>query len=120
MLGNMSVQLFAGIPVSDLNAAVDWYSRLLGRDVSFRPDDTEAVWELDDNVFVYVKAGRSVVGGALVALTADDLDAFLANAAARGITAAAIEDYGEGTRKALIFDPDGNELGIISVPTEPD
>ena len=112
----MTVQLFTGIPVSDLDAAIDWYGRLLGRDVSFHPDDTEAVWQLDDAVFLYVKSGRSIVGGALAAFTADDLDAFLADAAARGITPADIENYDEGTRKAVFFDPDGNELGVISLP----
>ena len=117
MLGGMAVQLFVGIPVSDLDAAVDWYGRLLGQGVSFRPDDTEAVWQLDDAVFVYVKAGRSVVGGSLAAIIVDDLDTFLADAAARSITPADIEDYDEGTRKAVFVDPDGNEFGVISVPT---
>ena len=114
----MAVQLFAGIPVTDLNAAVDWYDRLLGREVTFRPDDSEAVWQLDDAVFVYVKAGRSVVGGALTAITADDLDTFLAAAEARGISPADIENYDKGARKAVFFDPDGNEFGVISLPAE--
>lgn len=116
MLGGMATQLFAGIPVDDLDAAVDWYVRLLGREVSFRPDDTEAVWQLDDAVFVYVKTGRSVVGGAVTAITTDDLEHFLADAAARRIRPSDIEDYDEGTRKAVFFDPDGNEFGVISVP----
>jgi catechol 2,3-dioxygenase-like lactoylglutathione lyase family enzyme len=114
----MAVQLFAGIPVSDLDVATDWYRRLLGRDVSFRPDETEAVWQLDDAVFVYVKAGRSVVGGALTAITVEDLDVFLGEARTRGITATDIENYDEGTRKAVFFDPDGNEIGVVYVPSD--
>ncbi|WP_314503744.1 VOC family protein [uncultured Microbacterium sp.] len=112
----MTVQLFAGIPVTDLDAAIDWYRRLLGQDVSFRPEESEAVWQLDDAAFLYVKAGRDVAGGALVAITADDLDTFLEDAAGEGITPADIERYDEGTRKAVFFDPDGNELGVISLP----
>jgi len=114
----MAVQLFAGIPISDLDTAVDWYRRLLGRDVSFRPDDSEAVWQLADDVFVYVKAGRPVAGGALAAITTDDLESFLSDAESRGITPADIEQYDEGTRKAVFFDPDGNEFGVIAVPVE--
>lgn len=114
----MAVQLFAGIPVSDLDAAIDWYQRLLGLDVSFRPDDTEAVWQLDEAVFVYVKAGRNVVGGALTAIMVEDLDGFLAAAETRAISATDMEQYDGGTRKAVFFDPDGNEVGVIFVPDE--
>lgn len=114
----MTVDLFSGIPVRDLELAVDWYRRLLGSDVSFRPDDTEAAWQLDEHVFVYLKTGRDVVGGALAAILVDDLDGFLAAAAGRGVEPAEIEDYGGGTRKAVFFDPDGNEFGVGTVPPE--
>jgi hypothetical protein len=38
----MSIDLFAGIPVRDYNAAVAWYERLFGAAPAFMPDDTEA------------------------------------------------------------------------------
>lgn len=114
----MTVDLFSGIPVRELEPSVDWYRRLLGRDVSFRPDDTEAVWQLGEHVFVYLKTGREVVGGALTAILVDDLDAFLASAAGRGVEPTEIEDYGGGTRKAVFIDPDGNEFGVGTVPAE--
>ena len=40
----------------------------------------------------------------------------LEDAAGEGITPADIERYDEGTRKAVFVDPDGNELGVISLP----
>lgn len=113
----MAAQLFAGIPVRDLEVAIDWYTRLLGLEVSFRPDETEAVWQLDEGVFVYVKTGRDVVGGALNAVTAEDLDGLLAGAAERGITPIDVEQY-EDARKAVFVDPDGNEFGVISLPSD--
>lgn len=114
----MIVELFCGIPVRDLEAAIDWYRRLLGAEESFRPDDTEAVWQLNDHLSVYLKAGRDVVGGALSAIFVDDLDGFLSAASARGIVPEAIEDYDGGVRKAVFFDPDGNEFGVGFVPPE--
>ncbi len=44
----MALDLFAGIPVSEYAAAVEWYERLLGSPPSFLPNDIEAVWELAD------------------------------------------------------------------------
>ncbi len=69
----MSIDLFAGIPVRDLERSVGWYRDLLGSDVTFRPDDTEAVWQLGEQTFIYLKAGHPVIGGALVAILVDDL-----------------------------------------------
>ncbi|MCA1671179.1 MAG: VOC family protein, partial [Actinobacteria bacterium] len=42
----MALDLFAGIRVSDYEAARSWYERLLGAEPSFIPHATEAVWEL--------------------------------------------------------------------------
>jgi catechol 2,3-dioxygenase-like lactoylglutathione lyase family enzyme len=37
----MTVDLFAGIPVSDLPRSLAWYERLLGSEPSFLPNDVE-------------------------------------------------------------------------------
>ena len=42
----------------------------------------------------------------------DDLDGFLAAARGRGIEPASQETYGNGVRKAVFRDPDGNEVGV--------
>jgi hypothetical protein len=42
------------MPVSDLGRAKEWYSRLLGADPSFLPNDSEAVWTLEDQRHAYV------------------------------------------------------------------
>lgn len=114
----MPLDLFAGLIVSDLDTAVAWYERLLGADVSFRPDDTEAVWQLDDHRFVYLKTGQGVPGGGLATILVEDLDGFLDRAAARGVGPDDREDYGEGVIKVIFHDPDGNEFGVGTVPAE--
>ncbi len=50
----MLLALFAGIYVSDYQAATQWYARLLGGEPSFIPNDTEAVWELGEHRSIYI------------------------------------------------------------------
>jgi catechol 2,3-dioxygenase-like lactoylglutathione lyase family enzyme len=45
----VTVDLFAGVPVSDYDSALTWYARLLGSEPAFFPDPTEAVWELAEH-----------------------------------------------------------------------
>ena len=42
----MTLDLFAGVAVSDLPRAVRWFDRLFGEVESFEPNDTERVWTL--------------------------------------------------------------------------
>ena len=48
-----------------------------------------------------------------------DLDAMVAEIAARGIQPAERETYSNGVRKATYRDPDGNELGLGRAPLTP-
>jgi hypothetical protein len=42
----------------------------------------------------------------------DDLDRWIAELEQRGIAVGTVEQMGSGARKALVADPDGNELGF--------
>ncbi|MDD9350077.1 VOC family protein [Mumia sp.] len=112
------IDLFAGICVSDLDAAKDWYARLLGTDEVFRPNDTEVVWELGEHRFLYVELKPEHAGHAMQTLFFDDFDAFVAGVSARGIEPATRETYENGVRKHTYRDPDGNEIGIGGAPAE--
>ena len=113
----MTVDLFAGVPVSDYEAAVDWFERLLGQPASFQPHDTESVWILAENRSVYVVLAAERAGGGLVTVMIDDLDSFMAAAEARGVKPGTVEDYGDGVRKAVYRDLDGNEIGVGEAPS---
>jgi hypothetical protein len=39
--------LFAGVPVSDLDVSIDWYTRFFGRAPDRRVGD-EILWEIDE------------------------------------------------------------------------
>jgi predicted enzyme related to lactoylglutathione lyase len=110
------VALFAGIYVSDYQAAMEWYALLLGIEPSFFPNEIEAVWELAEHRSIYIAAQPERAGHSVVTLFVDDLDERVAEIAERGIEPARREIYGNGVRKVLYFDPDGNEIGLGGPP----
>jgi catechol 2,3-dioxygenase-like lactoylglutathione lyase family enzyme len=104
--------LFAGVYVSDFEAAKEWYVRLLGGEPSFFPNDIEAVWELAESRSIYIRVEREDAGHSVVTAFVDDLDERVAQIAARGIEPAMRETYDNGVRKITYRDPDGNEIGF--------
>ncbi len=113
----MEIELFAGLPVSDLARALEWYPRLLGDVESFDPNDTERVWTIGEHQYVYAVLRTERAGHALVTLFVDDLDGFVAAASARGLEPTTRETYDNGVRKLTYHDPDGNEIGVGGGPT---
>ena len=111
----MSLHLFAGLRVRDFAEARAWYERLLG-EPSFFPHDTEAVWTVADERSVYVVQDTDCAGQCVVTLFVDDLDAWVAAIAARGLEPDEHETYGNGVRKIVYRDPDGNEIGFGGAP----
>ena len=112
----MTVDLFAGIPVSDRTRAIAWYERLLGATPSFLPNDTEAVWDVVEHGYLYIDVRPSAAGSAMQTLFVDDFDARISHIAERGLEPAEHETYANGIRKATFRDPDGNEIGIGGPP----
>ncbi len=108
----MTLELFAGLAVSDIDAARAWYARLLGTGPSFEPHEREAVWTLAEARHVYVEERPDRAGSGQVTLFVDDLDAWVDAVTARGVEPATRETYGNGVRKVTYRDPDGNEVGI--------
>jgi catechol 2,3-dioxygenase-like lactoylglutathione lyase family enzyme len=115
----MSLHLFAGLRVRDFAAARAWYERLLG-EPTFFPHATEAVWTLADDRSVYVVEHAGGAGNSVVTLFVDDLDARLIAIAGRGLEPDEQVTYGNGVRKVLYRDPDGNEVGFGGAPIPDD
>ena len=108
----MLLALFAGVSVSDVETASEWYRRLLGAEPSFYPNDTEAVWELAENRSIYLEEHPPRAGNSVVTVFVDDLDERVTAIARRGLEPARREEYGNGVRKVVYRDPDGNEIGF--------
>ncbi len=115
----MFSHLFAGLPVRDFAAAQAWYERLLGEH-SFMPHAREAVWTLAEDRSVYVVQDADRAGQGLVMVFVDDLDAQMAEIAARGLEPDKRETYPNGVRKLTFRDPDGNEFSFGGAPVGAD
>jgi predicted enzyme related to lactoylglutathione lyase len=102
--------LFAAIGVSDLDGALEWWERLVGRPPDMLPNDNEACWKLTDGGWIYLIGDRGRAGKALVTVLVDDLDAQLAEIAGRGIEVGPIKDLPGVVRTTIITDPDGNAI----------
>jgi hypothetical protein len=113
------MELFAGNRVSDFEAAKPWYERLLGTEPTFFAHATEAVWELAEHRWLFIVEHADGAGGAIHTILVEDLDAVVAEIAARGIEPDERETYPGKARKAIYRDADGNEIGFGDVPGEP-
>ena len=111
----MSLHLFAGLRVRDFQAARAWYERLLG-EPTFFPHATEAVWTVAEDRSIYVVEHPDGSGNSIVTVFVDDLDAHVAEIAARGLEPDEQLTYSGGVRKVLYHDPDGNEVGFGGAP----
>jgi predicted enzyme related to lactoylglutathione lyase len=112
----VTIDLFAGIPVSDYTAAAAWYEQLLGGPPAFLPNEIEAVWELADHRYVYIRVQPEHAGHAMHTLFVSDFDARVAQILEHGLQPAAQETYADGVRKVTFRDPDGNEIGFGGAP----
>jgi hypothetical protein len=108
----MALDLFAGIPVTDYEAAKPWYERLLGGEPSFIPHATEAVWELAEHRYLFIVEDAARAGGAIHTIFVDDLDARVTDIASRGIEPDERITYPGKARKAIYRDADSNEIGF--------
>lgn len=117
-MGPMTLSLFAGVQVRDLAAARPWYEQLLG-EPSFMPHDHEIVWMLADDRAVYVLESPDRAGGGLVTVFLEEcLDERVSAIAARGLEPTEVETYGNGVRKVIYRDADGNEIGFGGPPAD--
>ena len=66
--------LFAGIPVADRDAAMQWYARLLGRPPDLVPNDREAAWRLTDSAWICLYADAEPPGAAPHTVLVSDLE----------------------------------------------
>nr|WP_214662034.1 VOC family protein [Streptomyces polyasparticus] len=107
----MAVGIFAGIPVSDCKSAVEWYTKLFGKDPAFFPNEVEAVWQLAEDRYVYVIEDAARVGGGVGMIWVDDPASEVARIAERGLRPVDKEQHGN-VCKWVFHDADGNETGI--------
>lgn len=112
MIQATTLDLFAGIPVTDYAAALTWYQRLLGNAPAFFPNDKEAVWELAEHRYLYIVLQPENAGHARHTLFVGDFESVIRQITERGLEPALRETYENDVRKTTYRDPDGNEIGF--------
>jgi len=53
--------LIAGVPVSDLDAGIDWYTRFFGRPPDMRAGD-EILWDVDEHATLFIEPDAAHAG----------------------------------------------------------
>jgi hypothetical protein len=114
----LRIDLFAGFPVSDCSRSAAWYERLLGCPPAFLPNDVEAVWELAEHRYIFIKLQPEHAGHAYNLFFLSDLDGFIAQIAGRGLNPTTTETLPNGVRKVTYSDPDGNQVGFGGAPAK--
>lgn len=107
--------LYAGVPVLDKAAALEWFAIFFGRPAD-EDIGAEALWQISETAWIFVEEHADRAGRALLTLGVTDLDGFLARLAAHGIGHEPVETYGNGVRHVVVLDPDGNSLSLAEAP----
>jgi catechol 2,3-dioxygenase-like lactoylglutathione lyase family enzyme len=108
-------QLFAGVPVSDLDTSIDWYTRFFGRSPDFRVGD-EVLWEIDEHATLFIEPTAARAGAGRITFAVSGLDALLERLAAQNMGHEPIETYSNGVRHVNVPDPDGNAIALAEPP----
>ncbi len=108
-------QLVAGVPVSDLDVSIDWYTRFFGRPADMRVGD-EVLWDIDEHATLFIEPNAEQAGAGRITFAVDGLDALLERLAAQRIEHEPIETYSSGMRHVNIPDPDGNRIAFAEPP----
>jgi catechol 2,3-dioxygenase-like lactoylglutathione lyase family enzyme len=111
----MITHLIAGVPVSDLDAGIDWYTRFFGRAPDMRAG-SEILWDVDEHATLFIEPDAERAGAGRITFAVAGLDELLAHLAAQGIQHEPIETYSNGLRHVKIPDPDGNALAFAEPP----
>ena len=77
--------VLAVVPVSDIDVARQWYEVLFGRPEDNRPMDTLVEWRVTKTGWVQVFCDPERAGSSLLNFAVDDLEAQVAEIAARGV-----------------------------------
>lgn len=107
-----STSVISVLPVDDYAAALDWYSKWIGRGPDVEPMAGIAEWQITDTAWIQVSTDTEVPGNTTVVLGVEDIDVQLAIFSATGIAWGEVNDYGF-VKTADSKDPAGNTITLV-------
>ncbi|MFG3102251.1 VOC family protein [Streptomyces sp. NPDC048182] len=110
-------KVLAVAPVRDLDAAITWYTSLLGRGPDARPMDSLADWHVNEGAWVQVFHDPGRAGHTALNFAVEDLAAERTVLAGRGIGLGEEVVTDKGARLASVDDPSGNTVTLIENPS---
>ncbi len=99
----------AGVAVGNLDSAIDWYARLLGRQPDLQPLKDVAEWEFSGGGWIQVFQDSGRAGASFVTLVETDVEARIADLEAKGIPVKTAS-RSDSVVLAIVADPDGNKI----------
>jgi predicted enzyme related to lactoylglutathione lyase len=107
-------RVLAAIAVTDVDSAVGWYERLLGRPADARPMGGLAEWHVAGSGVIQLVEDAERGGRSLLTLGVDDLNRELASLRERGLDPAAMDDTtSDKVLFATVSDPEGNAITLV-------
>ena len=108
--------VLAGIAVSHIDTAVEWYESFLKQPVTARPMPSLAEWQLD-SCRLQLIADPQRAGSSLVTFDIDDLDVVAGALVDSGLCEPLEITSGDTVRFTQVADPDRNTLTLVESPT---
>lgn len=112
------LKIYPALFTTDLAAAEDWYTRLLGRGPDHRPMDTLVQWELSGQGGLMLSTSDEIAGGGAVFLYVDDLAAERSRLQGLGIVLGP-DIEGDYSTLAQVRDADRNLVTLATPPSRP-
>ena len=104
-------RVLAGVAVADVDCAIRWYERLLGRPADALPMDGLAEWYFPQIGVIQVVQDADRAGRSLLTLGVDDLEEELGSLRERGLDPGAMDDTtSDKVLFATVTDPEGNAI----------
>jgi catechol 2,3-dioxygenase-like lactoylglutathione lyase family enzyme len=105
--------VLAGMPVADMDTAIDWYTRLLGRSPDARPMPGLADWHFPHQQTLQLVLDTGRAGGGIVTLHVADIAAARDALAREGIHVDLDDTTSDKVEFGQLTDPDGNSVSLV-------
>ncbi len=106
---------YAGMQVADLDIALVWYEKLIGRSVDDKPIPGMVQWRNIGGAGLQLWEDAAHAGHSVMTIVTPDLETEMARLAALDITAINLASGGFG-KVAQVFDPDNNRIALAEPP----